>query len=161
MSGMFFWDAMYICAIQPSCVYYTAPELSTYWSWYVVFQRRRRKRKHNYLQTNLLTSVLSQRIKHVGTTWTSSHYYYYYCCCCCCYNILAVICSCCCCCWQTNLPVFRVKESSVRRRYSDFEWLRAELERDSKVRRQFLCLLFTVVWWHNGPYDQRLLVLND
>ena len=36
---------------------------------------------------------------------------------------------------QTNLPVFRVKESSVRRRYSDFEWLRNELERDSKVRR--------------------------
>ena len=34
---------------------------------------------------------------------------------------------------QTNLPVFRVKESSVRRRYSDFEWLRNELERDSKV----------------------------
>jgi len=26
-----------------------------------------------------------------------------------------------------------VKESSVRRRYSDFEWLRGELERDSKV----------------------------
>ena len=36
-------------------------------------------------------------------------------------------------CVQTNLPVFRVKESSVRRRYSDFEWLRNELERDSKV----------------------------
>lgn len=34
---------------------------------------------------------------------------------------------------QTNLPVFKVKESSVRRRYSDFEWLRNELERDSKV----------------------------
>ena len=34
---------------------------------------------------------------------------------------------------QTNLPVFRVKESSVRRRYSDFEWLRNELERDSKI----------------------------
>ena len=34
---------------------------------------------------------------------------------------------------KTNLPVFRVKESSVRRRYSDFEWLRNELERDSKV----------------------------
>ncbi|KAG1670244.1 Sorting nexin-12 [Nymphon striatum] len=33
----------------------------------------------------------------------------------------------------TNLPVFKVKESSVRRRYSDFEWLRNELERDSKV----------------------------
>ncbi|XP_073982368.1 sorting nexin 3 isoform X2 [Rhodnius prolixus] len=34
---------------------------------------------------------------------------------------------------RTNLPVFKVKESSVRRRYSDFEWLRNELERDSKV----------------------------
>ena len=34
---------------------------------------------------------------------------------------------------QTNLPVFRVKESCVRRRYSDFDWLRGELERDSKV----------------------------
>ena len=39
--------------------------------------------------------------------------------------------------FQTNLPVFRVKESSVRRRYSDFEWLRNELERDSKVRLNF------------------------
>jgi sorting nexin-3/12 len=29
--------------------------------------------------------------------------------------------------------VFKVKESSVRRRYSDFEWLRNELERDSKI----------------------------
>lgn len=37
--------------------------------------------------------------------------------------------------FQTNLPVFKVKESSVRRRYSDFEWLRSELERDSKVRQ--------------------------
>ncbi|ETE72464.1 Sorting nexin-3 [Ophiophagus hannah] len=27
----------------------------------------------------------------------------------------------------------RVKESCVRRRYSDFEWLRSELERESKV----------------------------
>ena len=35
--------------------------------------------------------------------------------------------------FQTNLPVFKVKESIVRRRYSDFEWLRNELERDSKV----------------------------
>jgi sorting nexin-3/12 len=34
---------------------------------------------------------------------------------------------------STNLPVFRLKNSSVRRRYSDFEWLRSELERDSKV----------------------------
>ncbi|VDN21931.1 unnamed protein product [Gongylonema pulchrum] len=34
---------------------------------------------------------------------------------------------------RTNLPVFKNKESSVRRRYSDFEWLRCELERDSKI----------------------------
>ncbi|GMR52817.1 hypothetical protein PMAYCL1PPCAC_23012, partial [Pristionchus mayeri] len=34
---------------------------------------------------------------------------------------------------RTNLPVFKQKESSVRRRYSDFEWLRGELERDSKI----------------------------
>ncbi|KAJ8026742.1 Sorting nexin-3 [Holothuria leucospilota] len=34
---------------------------------------------------------------------------------------------------KTNLPVFKLKESSVRRRYSDFEWLRSELERDSKI----------------------------
>jgi len=34
---------------------------------------------------------------------------------------------------RTNLPLFKVKESSVRRRYSDFEWLRNELERDSKI----------------------------
>uniref|UniRef100_A0A915EDL3 Sorting nexin-3 n=1 Tax=Ditylenchus dipsaci TaxID=166011 RepID=A0A915EDL3_9BILA len=32
-----------------------------------------------------------------------------------------------------DLPVFKHKESSVRRRYSDFEWLRNELERDSKI----------------------------
>ncbi|XP_022652767.1 sorting nexin-3-like [Varroa jacobsoni] len=34
---------------------------------------------------------------------------------------------------KTNLPVFKLKESVVRRRYSDFEWLRSELERDSKI----------------------------
>ncbi|XP_039270356.1 sorting nexin-12-like [Styela clava] len=34
---------------------------------------------------------------------------------------------------KTNLPVFKVKDSTVRRRYSDFEWLRSELERDSKI----------------------------
>ncbi|XP_072019300.1 sorting nexin-12-like [Amphiura filiformis] len=34
---------------------------------------------------------------------------------------------------KSNLPVFKLKESSVRRRYSDFEWLRNELERDSKI----------------------------
>lgn len=43
--------------------------------------------------------------------------------------------------FQTNLPVFKVKESSVRRRYSDFEWLRNELERDSKV---YLLLIVTI-----------------
>ncbi|XP_035756197.1 sorting nexin-3 [Egretta garzetta] len=36
-------------------------------------------------------------------------------------------------CFQTNLPIFKLKESTVRRRYSDFEWLRNELERESKV----------------------------
>ena len=40
--------------------------------------------------------------------------------------------------FQTNLPVFKVKESSVRRRYSDFDWLKGELERDSKVSNTFL-----------------------
>uniref|UniRef100_A0A2K6LQL8 Sorting nexin 3 n=1 Tax=Rhinopithecus bieti TaxID=61621 RepID=A0A2K6LQL8_RHIBE len=35
---------------------------------------------------------------------------------------------------KTNLPIFKLKESTVRRRYSDFEWLRSELERESKVR---------------------------
>ncbi|XP_043921302.1 sorting nexin-3 [Protopterus annectens] len=34
---------------------------------------------------------------------------------------------------KTNLPIFKLKDSCVRRRYSDFEWLRAELERESKV----------------------------
>ncbi|CAF3448285.1 unnamed protein product [Rotaria socialis] len=34
---------------------------------------------------------------------------------------------------KTNLPVFRLKDCSVRRRYSDFDWLRKELERDSKI----------------------------
>lgn len=34
---------------------------------------------------------------------------------------------------RTNLPIFKLKESTVRRRYSDFEWLRSELERDSKI----------------------------
>lgn len=34
---------------------------------------------------------------------------------------------------RTNLPVFKLKDSSVRRRYSDFAWLRSELERDSKI----------------------------
>ena len=34
---------------------------------------------------------------------------------------------------RSNLPIFKLKNSSVRRRYSDFEWLKAELERDSKI----------------------------
>lgn len=34
---------------------------------------------------------------------------------------------------RTNLPVFKVTETTVRRRYSDFEWLRSELDRDSKI----------------------------
>jgi sorting nexin-3/12 len=35
--------------------------------------------------------------------------------------------------FQTNLPVFKTSQASVRRRFSDFEWLRNELERGSKV----------------------------
>merc|ERR1712194_259169 len=31
----------------------------------------------------------------------------------------------------TNLPIFKKKSVSVRRRYSDFEWLKAEVERDA------------------------------
>ncbi|KAK9411919.1 sorting nexin-12 [Crotalus adamanteus] len=34
---------------------------------------------------------------------------------------------------QTNLPIFKLKESCVRQRYSDFELLKNELERDSKI----------------------------
>ncbi|XP_065057362.1 sorting nexin-12-like [Rhopilema esculentum] len=34
---------------------------------------------------------------------------------------------------RTNIPIFKIKDSSVRRRYSDFEWLRQELERESKI----------------------------
>ncbi|XP_052313367.1 sorting nexin-12-like isoform X6 [Oncorhynchus keta] len=34
---------------------------------------------------------------------------------------------------ETNLPIFKLKDSTVRRRYSDFEWLKNELERDSKI----------------------------
>jgi sorting nexin-3/12 len=32
---------------------------------------------------------------------------------------------------KTNLPSFKFNESSVRRRYSDFEWLKDALERES------------------------------
>ncbi|XP_024433928.2 sorting nexin-3-like [Desmodus rotundus] len=35
---------------------------------------------------------------------------------------------------KTDLPIFKLKESTVRRRYSDFEWLRSESERESKGR---------------------------
>ncbi|XP_057617175.1 sorting nexin-3-like isoform X2 [Chionomys nivalis] len=38
---------------------------------------------------------------------------------------------------KTNLPIFKLKESTVRRRYSDFEWLPSELERESKGRWSF------------------------
>uniref|UniRef100_UPI00358DEDD7 sorting nexin-12-like n=1 Tax=Myxine glutinosa TaxID=7769 RepID=UPI00358DEDD7 len=34
---------------------------------------------------------------------------------------------------RTNLPIFKQKESTIRRRYSDFEWLKNELERESKI----------------------------
>ncbi|CAG11733.1 unnamed protein product [Tetraodon nigroviridis] len=34
---------------------------------------------------------------------------------------------------KTNLPIFKLKDSCVKRRYSDFEWLKSELERDSKI----------------------------
>merc|ERR1712226_88470 len=34
---------------------------------------------------------------------------------------------------RTSLPIFKMKESSVRRRYSEFEWLKQELERDIKI----------------------------
>lgn len=46
--------------------------------------------------------------------------------------------------FQTNIPVFKIKESSVRRRYRDFEWLKKELERDSKV------YIYTIVMYGNG-----------
>ncbi|KAF8978092.1 Sorting nexin-3 [Entomortierella lignicola] len=32
---------------------------------------------------------------------------------------------------RTNIPAFKLKNSSVRRRYSDFEWFRDVLERES------------------------------
>jgi len=34
---------------------------------------------------------------------------------------------------RTNLPVFKVKESTVRRRYSDFQWLRDEINRTVQI----------------------------
>ena len=34
---------------------------------------------------------------------------------------------------RTNLPVFAIKEFVVRRRYSDFVWLRKEIERTVKI----------------------------
>ncbi len=44
-------------------------------------------------------------------------------------------------CAQTDLPVFKLKDSKVRRRYSDFVWLKEELERESKVS---LCDCFSI-----------------
>uniref|UniRef100_A0A667HH09 PX domain-containing protein n=1 Tax=Lynx canadensis TaxID=61383 RepID=A0A667HH09_LYNCA len=47
---------------------------------------------------------------------------------------------------KTNLPIFKLKESTIRR-YSDFEWPQSELERESKVvvpplpGKAFLCQL--------------------
>ena len=49
---------------------------------------------------------------------------------------------------KTNLPVFRLKSSSVRRRYSDFEWLRGELERDSKVFTNLTFLNKKILGFH-------------
>ncbi|OAF70048.1 hypothetical protein A3Q56_02185 [Intoshia linei] len=37
---------------------------------------------------------------------------------------------------NTNIPVFATKQSTVYRRYSDFEWLKNELEREDKVHMQ-------------------------
>merc|ERR1719239_1281924 len=34
---------------------------------------------------------------------------------------------------RTNLPIFKVKETTVRRRYSDFKWLKDELERPVQI----------------------------
>merc|ERR1711874_61036 len=34
---------------------------------------------------------------------------------------------------RTNVPVFKVKDASVRRRYSDFKWLRDELSRTVQI----------------------------
>eukprot|EP00092_Neocalanus_flemingeri_P007225 GFUD01007804.1.p1 GENE.GFUD01007804.1~~GFUD01007804.1.p1 ORF type:complete len:162 (+),score=22.98 GFUD01007804.1:241-726(+) len=34
---------------------------------------------------------------------------------------------------KTNMPVFKMKESSVRRRYSDFKWLRDEVSRTVQI----------------------------
>eukprot|EP01134_Creolimax_fragrantissima_P006774 CFRG6774T1 len=34
---------------------------------------------------------------------------------------------------RTNLPIFKHKECVCRRRYSDFEWLKTELEREGKI----------------------------
>ena len=40
---------------------------------------------------------------------------------------------------QTNLPAFKLKESSVRRRYSDFEWFRDVLERETNRYARAIC----------------------
>lgn len=50
---------------------------------------------------------------------------------------------------KTNLPVFKTKESNVRRRFSDFEWLRNELERGSKI---VVPLLPSKAWKKQLPF---------
>lgn len=50
---------------------------------------------------------------------------------------------------RTNLPVFKIKESVVRRRFSDFEWLRNELERGSKI---VVPLLPSKAWQRQLPF---------
>ncbi|KAJ6634304.1 Sorting nexin-12 [Pseudolycoriella hygida] len=59
---------------------------------------------------------------------------------------------------RTNLPVFKVKESSVRRRYSDFEWLRNELERDSKI---VVPPLPSKAWKRQMPFRGRKFAKSD
>ena len=61
--------------------------------------------------------------------------------------------------FQTNLPVFKVKDSTVRRRYSDFEWLRTELERDSKVS-SVLCNYYVYTSLHYGKFSLNGIPLN-
>ena len=63
--------------------------------------------------------------------------------------------------FQTNLPVFKVKESSVRRRYSDFKWLRNELERDSKVTKFKLFYHSHIITTDYIYYIKRLTVVCE
>lgn len=50
-----------------------------------------------------------------------------------------------------------MKESTVRRRYSDFEWLRNELERESKVGKLKYELSLHV---HTGRTDNEMLSVS-